>query len=140
MYLHGWRNSSKKFENILNASIGRGIYSREWDIRDRVQPLSRWEAAEQKCAFSRNGKSSLTIGRNCKLQFHSRDELVLKPTLTFTAGESSSWAVDVGATNDFGDNSRVVFGRNQRIPYHSGKGLRVVEDAREITMPTTILV
>lgn len=110
----------------LNTSIGQAISLGMARPSDGATHLDRWGGYGTVNAFRRNGKSSLTIGEHASFNFTGRDGLVFGNNATFTTGTNAKVRFENkgrGTAIDFGDNSRVVFGKKSTNTFHSvGKG------------------
>lgn len=118
--------TGKDSKLTLNTSIGQAISLGMGRPADGLTHLDRWGGYGTGNAFRRNGNSSLTIGEHASFNFTGRDGLVFGNNATFTTGENSHVRFENkgrGTAIDFGDNSRVVFGKKSTNTFHSvGKG------------------
>ena len=114
--------TGKDSKLTLNTSIGQAISLGMGTSSRWVNPPGPLGGYGTGNAFRRNGKSSLTIGEHASFNFTGRDGLVLEITQPSQLERTHAFVLKTrgrGTAIDFGDNSRVVFGKKINEYLHS---------------------
>ena len=122
----GTVETGKESKLVLNTSIGQGISLGINRPGDGVTDKDRFGGYGAGNSNRKNGPSKVIIGDGATFELNGRDGVMAGNNAEFTTGATSKVRFENkgrGVAIDFGNNSKVNFGKNSTNTFHSvGKG------------------